>query len=72
VGPVSQEMISKTAESLSYWAAKLRAVADAMKDAERAEVEIDGPGLGLTAVENAKKFARKLLAASTGEEEDLD
>jgi hypothetical protein len=72
VGPVSQETIAKTAERLSYWAAQLQAVADAMLEKGRAEIEIDGPGLGQTAIENAKKFARKLLAASTGDEEDAD
>lgn len=72
VGPVSRETIAKTAERLVYWAAQLKAVADAMEVAERTEVEIDGPGLGQTAIENARKFARKLLAASTGDEEDLD
>jgi hypothetical protein len=72
VGPVSRETIAKTAERLSYWATKLRAVADSMADRDLAEVEIDGPGLGQTAIENAKKFARKLLAASTGDDEEIE
>lgn len=72
VGPVSRETIAKTAERLNYWAAQLKAVADSMQEKDRAEIEIDGPGLGQTAIENAKKFARKLLAASTGDEEEID
>jgi hypothetical protein len=72
VGPVSRETIAKTAERLNYWAAQLKAIADSMSDRDRAEIEIDGPGLGETAIENAKKFARKLLAASTGDEQDFN
>ncbi|MDB5387947.1 MAG: hypothetical protein JWM11_3593 [Planctomycetaceae bacterium] len=72
VGPVTRDTILKTAERLKSWAAKLQAIADAMEANGRDELEIDGPGLGLTAIENAKKFTRKLLAASTGDEEDLD